>query len=273
LAARCLDRLGAMPDGSEDPDRRRWLDVAVAGVALACGVTVAIAMGYLAARGGRSALALALLGLATTVSYAAIPDRPGARDGERSRSVAARVQRFQEHRRTRRQLRAARARAAAVEATVRQLREELALLVPQLFAAEQAALLFWRYQVAIGDAAQHAFEQHLAAFTVRRSRGAWRPIAAWWLGTPPAAAPDAGSGRRLASVGDQQPEWGDQVARVTMAAKRVLVRRGLLDITHALWLSRMPGASPAGNGKPAADGAARPPVLPPAIDPRQPDGR
>jgi hypothetical protein len=273
LAARGLDRLGAMPDGTEDPDRRRWLDVAVAGIALACGVTLAIAMGYLTARGGRSALALALLGLAATVSYAAIPDRPGARDGERSRSVAARVQRFQEHRRTRRQLRAARAREAAADATVRQLREELALLVPQLFAAEQAALLFWRYQVAIGDAAQHAFEQHLAAFTVRRSRGVWPPIAAWWLGAPPPAAPDVGSGRRFASVGDQQSEWGDQVARVTMAAKRVLVRRGLLDITHALWLSRMPGAAPAGNGKPSADGAVRPPVLPPAIDPRQPDGR
>ena len=57
---------------------------------------------------------------------------------------------------------------------------------------------------------------------------------------------------------------------------RVLVRRGLLDITHALWLSRLPGAPPAGNGRPAAgnaDGAQRQPTLPPAIDPRQPDGR
>jgi hypothetical protein len=275
LAARGLDRFGALPDGSEDPDRRRWLDVAVAGVALACGVTLAMAMGYMTDRGGRSALALALLGLATTVSYAAIPDRPGARDGERSRSLAARLQHFQEHRRARRQLRAARAREASAEATTRQLREELALLVPQLFAAEQAALLFWRYQVAIGDAAQHAFEQHLAAFSVRRARGAWQPIAAWWLGAPPLAS-EAGSGKQFASVGDQPSEWGDQVARVTMAAKRVLVRRGLLDITHALWLSRLPGAPPAGNGRPAAgnaDGAQRQPTLPPAIDPRQPDGR
>jgi hypothetical protein len=278
LAARGVDRFGAMPDGSEDPDRRRWLDVAVAGVALACGMTLAVAIGYLTARGGRSALALALLGLATAVSYAAIPDRPGARDGERSRSVAARLRQLQEHRRSRRQLRAAQAREAAAQATARRLREELALLVPQLFAAEQAALLFWRYQVAIGDAAQHAFEQHLAAFTMRRSRGAWRPIAAWWLGASPVVS-DAGSGRRFASVGGEQSEWGDQVARVTMAAKRVLVRRGLLDITHALWLSRLPGASQSGNGRPAgsnADAVAgagdRPPVVPPALDPPQPDG-
>lgn len=278
LAARGVDRFGTMPDGSEDPGRRRRLDLAVDGVALACGVILAVAIGYVTARAGRSALGLALLGLATAVSYAAIPDRPGAGDGERSRSVATRLHKFREHRRSRRQLRAAQAREAATQATARQLREELALLVPQLFAAEQAALLFWRYQVAIGDAAQHAFAQHLAAFTMRRSRGVWRPLVAWWLGAPP-VVPDAGSGWRFAPVAEEQSDWGDQVARVTMAAKRVLVRRGLLDITHALWLSRLPGASPAGNGRPAGSGADavagnddRAPVVPPALDSGQPDG-
>ena len=280
LAARGLDRFGAMADGSEDPDRRRWLDVAVAGIALACGMTLAVAMGYATARAGRSALGLALLGLAAAVAYAAIPDRTGARDGERSRSATTRLRQLQEHRRRRRQLRAARAREAAARAAARQLREELALLVPQLFAAEQAAVLFWRYQVAIGAAAQHAFEQHLAAFTMRRSRGVWRPIVTWWLGASPLVS-DTGTG--FASAGAAQPEWGDsewgdQVARVTMAAKRVLVRRGLLDITHALWLSRLPGASPAGNGGPArssADAVAgnsdRAPMVPPALDGGQPD--
>jgi hypothetical protein len=280
LAARGLDRFGAMADGSEDPDRRRWMDVAVAGIALACGVTLTIAMGHLTAGAGRSALGLALLGLAAAVAYAAIPDRTGARDGERSRSAV--LHQLQEHRRQRRQLRTARAREAAAQAAARQLREELALLVPQLFAAEQAALLFWRYQVAIGAAARHAFEQHLAAFTMRRSRGVWRPIAAWWLGAPRLVS-DAGAG--FASAGEapserDDSEWSDQVARVTMAAKRVLVRRGLLDITHTLWLSRLPGASPAGNGGQArsiadviAGNSDRAPAGPPALDAGPPDER
>jgi hypothetical protein len=280
LAARGLDRFGAMADGSEDPDRRRWMDVAVAGIALACGVTLTIAMGHLTARAGRSALGLALLGLAAAVAYAAIPDRTGARDDDRSRSAV--LHQLQEHRRRRRQLRTARAREAAAQAAARQLREELALLVPQLFAAEQAALLFWRYQVAIGAAARHAFEQHLAAFTTRRSRGVWRPITAWWLGAPRLVS-DAGTG--FASAGEApsawgDSEWNDQVARVTMAAKRALVRRGLLDITHTLWLSRLPGASPAGNGGPArgiadviAGNSDRAPVVPPALDASPPDER
>jgi hypothetical protein len=280
LAARGLDRFGTMADGSEDPDRRRWMDVAVAGIALACGITLTIAMGHLTAGAGRSALGLALLGLAAAATYAAIPDPTGARDGERSRSAV--LHQLQEHRRRRRQLRSARAREAAAQAAARQLREELALLVPQLFAAEQAALLFWRYQVAIGAAARHAFEQHLAAFTTRRSRGVWRPIAAWWLGAPRLVS-DAGTG--FASAGEAPSEWGDsewsdQVARVTMAAKRALVRRGLLDITHTLWLSRLPGASPAGNGGPArsiadviAGNSDRAPVVPPALDAGPPDER
>src|SRR6266542_3196472 len=182
LAARGVDRLGVTPDGSEDPSRRRRLDLTAAGAALACGVTLAIAMGYLTAEAGPAAVGLALLGLATAVSYAAIPDRSGAGGDSRSRSVAARLGRLQENRRSRRQLRLAQAREAAAQAAVNQLREELALLVPQLFAAEQAALLFWRYQVAIGDAAQHAFQQHLAAFAKRRSRGVWRPMVEWWSG-------------------------------------------------------------------------------------------
>ena len=279
LAARGVDRLAVTPDGSDDPAQRRRLDLTVAGAALACGVTLAVAMGYLSAGAGPAAVGLALLGLATAVSYAAIPDRSGT-GPSRSRSMAARLRRLQENRRSRRQLRLAQAREAAAQAAVNQLREELALLVPQLFAAEQAALLFWRYQVAIGDAAQHAFQQHLAAFSKRRSRGAWRPLMEWWSGAAPAAS-DNGDGISFASVGEAQSEWGDQVARVTMAAKRVLVRRGLLDITHGLRLSRLPGAPPAGrDGRPvptdveagAGDGE-RPLVAPPAPDPDQPRER
>ncbi len=280
LAARGVDRLAVTPDGSDDPDRRRQLDLTVAGAALACGVTLALAMGYLSADAGPSAVGLALLGLATAVSYTAIPDRSGAWDLSRSRSLADRLRRLQENRRSRRQLRTAQAREAAAQVAVNQLREELALLVPQLFAAEQAALLFWRYQVAIGDAAQHAFQQHLAAFTKRRSRGVWRPIVEWWSGATPAAS-DNGEGVSFASVGEAQSEWGDQVARVTMAAKRVLVRRGLLDITHGLRLSRLPGAAPAGrDGRPAPSDAEagdgdgeRPLVAPPSFDPDQPAER
>jgi hypothetical protein len=170
----------------------------------------------------------------------------------------ARLRRLRQDRHNHRRLRAALAREAAAQARVRQLREQLAILVPQLFAAEQAALLFWRYQGAIGDAAQHAFEQHLAAFTMRRSRGAWRPVRDWWRGTTPAVP---GAGRQLTSVGAAQSDWSDQVARVTMAAQRVLVRRGLLDITHGLRMAPLPGAStarsdgsPAGNQPEAVDG-------------------
>jgi hypothetical protein len=147
-------------------------------------------------------------------------------------------------------LRAALRREAAAHATVRRLREELAVLVPNLFAAEQAALLFWHYQVALGDATQHAFEQHLAAFTLRRSRGVWRPVRDWWCGTPPAASKVGGP---FTSIGaERAAEWGEHVSQVTMAAKRVLVRRGLLDITHGLRLAARPGAGPARrHGRPA----------------------
>jgi hypothetical protein len=238
--------------------------MAVAGGALACGVMLAVAMGYVTAGAGRAAVSLALLGLATAVSYMAIPDRVGVTDTDRLQALVARLRRLRQDRRNHRRLRAALAREAAAQATVRQLREQLAILVPQLFAAEQAASLFWRYQVAIGDAAQHAFEQHLAAFTMRRSRGAWRPVRDWWRGATPAVPGAAG---RLTSVGEAQSDWSDQVARVTMAAKRVLVRRGLLDITHGLRLAPLPGATtvqgdggPAGQQPEAGDGDGhRPP--------------
>jgi hypothetical protein len=101
----------------------------------------------------------------------------------------------------------------------------------------------------------------------------------WWLGASPVS--DTGTGPASASAAQPEPgdsEWGDQVARVTMAAKRVLVRRGLLDITHALWLSRLPEASPARNGGPARSSPAavagnrdRVPKVPPALDGGQPD--
>jgi hypothetical protein len=241
LAARGIHLLGATAEGSLDPHRRRQLDVSVAGGALACGVTLTTAIGQLGSGAGPPALGLALLGLAIAASYAAT--LPGAASTNASRwwSVTSWLRRLQHERRSRRWLRAARAREATAHAAVRQLREELAVLVPQLFAAEQSALLFWRYQVAIGDATQRGFEQHLAAYSLRRSRGVWRPITDWWRGAPPAPS-KAGEG--FVSVGGEAPDWGNQVARVTMAAKRVLVRRGLLDITHGLRLPSLPGAPP-----------------------------
>jgi hypothetical protein len=241
LAARGLHGLGGSPEGSDDPCRRRRLDIAVAGGALACGVTLATGIGLLGSGTGPPALGLALLGLATAWSYAATPRGAAAPNASRWRSVTSWLERRQEDRRSRRQLQGARSREAAAHAAVRQLREELAVLVPQLFAAEQSALLFWRYQVAIGDATRRGFEQQLAAYSVRRSRGVWRPITNWWRGAPPAPV---GVDEGFVSVGEQQPDWGDQVARITMAAKRVLVRRGLLDITHGLRRPSLPGAFP-----------------------------
>jgi hypothetical protein len=253
LAARGIHQLGATAEGSLDPQRRRQLDVGVAGCALVCGVTLATAIGQLESGAGPPVLGLALLGLAIAASYVATPRWAAATNASRRRSVMSWLARHQHERRSRRQLRAARARVTAAQAAVRQLTEELAVLVPQLFAAEQAALLFWRYQVAIGDAAQHGFEQHLAAYSMRRSRGAWRPITDWWRGASPAPS---GAGEEFVSVGGEMPDWDNQVARVTMAAKRVLVRRGLLDITHGLRLSSLAGAAPLdhnGSG-PAATG-------------------
>jgi hypothetical protein len=251
LAAHGIHQLAATAEGSLDPHRRRQLDVGVAGGALACGVTLATAIGQLGGQAGPPVPGLALLGLATAASYAATPRWAAAANASRWRSVRSWLRRHQQERHRRRDLRAARAREAAAQAAVRQLREELAVLVPQLFAAEQSALLFWRYQVAIGDATQRGFEQHLAALSMRRSRGVWRPITDWWRGASP--APSEG-GEGFVSVGEEGPDWGDQVARVTVAAKRVLVRRGLLDITHGLRLPSLPGAPPLDHngGSPAA---------------------
>ena len=247
LAARGIHQLGAGAEGLPDPSRRRRLDVAVAGGALACGVTLTVAVGQLGRGAGASALGLALLGLATAASYAATPH--GGSTASRWRSLTDWLRGHQQRRRRRRRLRAARASEAGAQVAAQQLREELAVLVPQLFAAEQSALLFWRYQVAIGDATQHGFEQQLAAYSMRRSRGIWRPIIDWWRGTP--LAPSA-AGEAVASIGEDQPDWSDQVARVTTAAKRVLVRRGLLDITHGLRLPSVPGVPAADhNGHPA----------------------
>jgi hypothetical protein len=241
LAARGIHQFGATAEGSLDPHRRRQLDVGVAGGGLACGVALATAIGQLGSEAGRPVLGLALLGLATATSYAATPHGAAVADASRWRSVRSWLWRHQQERRRRQDFQAARAREAAAQAAVVQLREELAVLVPQLFAAEQSALLFWRYQVAIGDATRRGFEQHLAAQSRRRSRGIWRPITEWWRGASPAPS---GAGEGFVSVGDEGPDWGDQVARVTMAAKRVLVRRGLLDITHGLRLPSLPGAPP-----------------------------
>jgi hypothetical protein len=241
LAARGIHQLGATAEGSLDAHRRRQLDVGVAGGALACGVTLATAIGQLGSGAGPPVLGLALLGLATAASYAATPRWATAANASRWHSVRNWLRRHQQERRRRRDLRAARAREAAAQAAVRQLREELAVLVPQLFAAEQSALMFWHYQVAIRDATQRGFEQHLAAQSMRRSRGVWRPITEWWRGASPAPA-EAGDG--VVSVGGEGSDWASQVAQVTMAAKRVLVRRGLLDITHGLRLPSLPGAPP-----------------------------
>jgi hypothetical protein len=246
LAARGIHQLGATAEGALDPRRRRHLDVGVAGGALACGVTLATAIGQVGSGAGPPVLGLALLGLATAASYAANPRSAAAANASRWRSVMSWLWRYRQERRRRRDLRAARDREAATQAAVRQLREELAVLVPQLFAAERSALLFWRYQVAIGDATQRGFEQHLAACSMRRSRGVWRPIAEWWHGASPTPF---GAGEGFVSVGSEGPDWAHQVAQVTMAAKRVLVRRGLLDITHGLRVPSLPGGlSLDGNG-------------------------
>jgi hypothetical protein len=83
------------------------------------------------------------------------------------------------------------------------------------------------------------------------------------------------------SVGAAQPDWADQVARVTTAAKRVLVRRGLLDVTHGLRLPSLSGGPPARrNGSPAGRNPGRvtgdgdcPPLEPDAPNQGEPGER
>jgi hypothetical protein len=263
LAARGLHQLGATAEGSPDPHRWRQLDVGVAVGALACGVTLATAIDQLGSESGPPVLGLALLGLATAASYAATPRWAAAAKASRWRSATSWLRRHRQKRRRRQDLRAAQAREAAAQAAVGQLREELAVLVPQLFAAEQSALLFWRYQIAICDATQRGFEQHLAAQSVRRTRGVWRPVTEWWRGTSPTPS-EAGEG--FVSVGSEAPDWANQVAQVTMAAKRVLVRRGLLDITHGLRMPSLPGAPPLDHNGSSSAGRSNP-------DPVGGDGR
>jgi hypothetical protein len=66
-------------------------------------------------------------------------------------------------------------------------------------------------------------------------------------------APDAK--QEVTSVAGEQSDWAKQVARGAMAAKRVLVRRRMLDITHGLRVSRPTARPPAHpNGTPAGPG-------------------
>jgi hypothetical protein len=71
LAARGIYQLGVTGEGVDDADRRRQLDVAVAGAALAFGVTLVTAVAQLGCAAGPPILGLALLGLSTCASYAA----------------------------------------------------------------------------------------------------------------------------------------------------------------------------------------------------------
>jgi hypothetical protein len=85
------------------------------------------------------------------------------------------------------------------------------------------------------------------------------------------------AGEAVASIGEDQPDWGDQLARVTTTAKRVLVRRGLLDITHGLRLPSVPrppavdhNGSPARSNLDPAAGDGHRPMATSKRDPGQP---
>jgi hypothetical protein len=173
------------------------------------------------------------------VSYAAIPDRAGAKV-RRWRSAAARLRQLREDRQRRRKLRAAQRHEAAAQAAVRQLGGELAVLVPSCLLPSRPPSVL-AVSGCTGRRCTHALAQHLAAFARRRSRrcrdrssigGAGRHQWCW--------RPGQGSPQSV----DEQ-DYEDQVTPVTMAAKPGAVRRGLLDITHGLRRSRPPQAPPA----------------------------
>ena len=183
--------------------------------ALTCGLTLATAIGHLETSIGQPALSVALLVLATAASYTGTPDGFDATRTSGWQLVITRLRRLQEDRRRHRELRPPRAGGAIAGATVPHLYQEPAAPVPQLFATERSALLFWRYRVAIGEAAQRGFELHLADHSLRQSPGVWRPISDWSCGAPPVVP---GAKQEVTSVAGEQSDMAAQVTRVTRAA-------------------------------------------------------
>jgi hypothetical protein len=233
IPARSLDRLAAGADGLERPRRRRVLDTVAGSCALAGVVALALALARLrpGGPGGQvpqtwltvASTALIVVGIA--VGYATIPADPDQAQ-RRRRSLAQLVGRFLVDRQRRRELRRARAHQQATRQAVERHWIELAELVGQLSAAEIDAVQSWRQQAAIGDAAQHAVEQHLLEFGARHGRGVAQRVTGWWRGRR-RVAPEPS--HAFPSISETQPDWPAQVLRITAPARAVLARRGLLD--------------------------------------------
>jgi hypothetical protein len=236
IGARSLDQIAITPGGMEHPRRRRRLDLSVGGGAFVAGTLLAVAAAQLRtavpAAGAGEPLALswlalmgaALLGLAVTVAYAAVPADPGLA-ARRRRAVVQLGAEWLAERRRRSELKAAVAERRAARRALDRLQGELAEQAGRLGQAEVDGVQAWRQQAAIGDAAQFALEEHLLEFTTRRRRSIGARIAGRWRGRTPATF---GPSRSFNSTGEAQADWPEQVAKLTRPAREVLVRRGLV---------------------------------------------
>jgi len=233
VPARSLDRLAAGADGLEHPRRRRALDTVAGAAALGGGIALALGLARLRPEGPGggfspawlTVVSVALVAVGIAVGYASIPADPGEAR-RRRRSLARLAGRLVVDRQRRRELRGAGAQQQAARQAVERRWIELAELVGQLGAAEVDAVQSWRQQAAVGDAAQHAVEQHLAEFGARHGRGIARRVGAWWRGRPPVRPEPSDT---FSPIGQTQPDWPAQVLRITAPARAALARRGLLD--------------------------------------------
>jgi hypothetical protein len=272
VAARCLDQLGLGPDGKEDHRRRQWLDVGVGALALASGSAIVLAVarmreaflkavydglvrqstalvidqGYLP---WLLVLGVALLGLGTTVAYAAIPDRPGVAAQWWKALVnyflamhwRRRDDKQQQADWAAQQARLGSLRQAAAEAIAEdtELRAALAQLVTTLRRAVLHALMSRRVQADVGDAAQFKVAQDLAEQISLRRLGFLQRIKARWRGQT-ADVPDTVV--PFTSLAATEDTAAAELSWVIGPAMEVLERRGLLKSNDPMPLLAQPAS-------------------------------
>jgi hypothetical protein len=244
VAGVCIYQLGMGPDGREDPRRRRLADIAVGALAVVAGVALVLSISHLreawlgpfltSITTGTAVrfdlgflpwlrvLGLALLAVATVVVYAAAPrGRRGVATRELLGLLGAWWNRLQLRRAERRAVRARNKKRALVD----RLWSSLAALAPQFAMAEIEVDLTKRAQAQHGDYIVWLFDQYLLSSIARQARSLPDRIREWLRGRPATAPVPMPVFEPTAAA---MPEWPAEILRISGAARRVLVRRGLL---------------------------------------------